>query len=384
MQDMCNIEVIEKEGPTVLSSVNNRLVHQLTIDIPKDTFHGSSIPIHDTYPYYMPPYPAQQCTGLLMNQHTVHPMLKTNKELPSPIHVSPPQMYIVQGTVSDQDPHTSYEYDATEINSEGSSNEYEINSEGSSNGYEINSEGSSNGYEINSHWSSNGSEINNQRSPESERELDSSDSSDSLTNKDKIPINILSSSTKSFRSTNIGKQKRNRTNYTTGQIQELERTFLGNQYPDHRTLELLCRDLSIPESRLKIWFQNKRAKCRRQGKEKPQTMMPQMGLNEMLPPYHPMLHGSPAHLIQHPLFHPRRPMGMDSHFPILDNPSIRSDLHLTISQQGDLSSLPTLSTASQQTLLSASLQSLETSQNVEKNYSNSPTHSDCVRHNYYG
>lgn len=117
---------------------------------------------------------------------------------------------------------------------------------------DINSEGSSNGYEINSQWSSNGSEINNQRSPESERELDSSDSSDNLIIKDKIPIHILSASSKSCRSTDNGKQKRNRTNYTNRQIQELERMFLGNQYPDHGALELLCRDLGIPETRLKV------------------------------------------------------------------------------------------------------------------------------------
>lgn len=356
MQDMCNVDLAEKEGPTVLSSVNNRLVQQITIDIPKDTFYGSSVPIHDTYPYYMPSHPARQSAGLLMNQNSVHPMLQTNKKLPSPIHVSPPQMYIVQGTVSDQDSHRSYEYDATDINSEGSSN----------------------GYEINSQWSSNGSEINNQRSPESERELDSSDSSDNLIIKDKIPIHILSASSKSCRSTDNGKQKRNRTNYTNRQIQELERMFLGNQYPDHGALELLCRDLGIPETRLKIWFQNKRAKSRRQGKEKPQTTMPQtvmpqttmpqMGLNEMLPPYHPMLYGSPAHLIQHPLFQPRHPMGMDSHRTILENPPIRNDLHLTISQQGDLPSSQTLSTSMQPTLLSASLQNLETSEKAEKKF----------------
>ncbi|VDI39339.1 Hypothetical predicted protein, partial [Mytilus galloprovincialis] len=213
MQDMCNIEVTEKAGPTVLSSVNNSLAQQLIVDIPKDP----SAPIHDTYPYYMPLYPALQNTGLLMNQNSVYPMLQTKKELQSPINVSPPQMYIVQGTISDQDSHRSYEYDATDINSDGSSN----------------------GYEINSQWSSNGSEINNQRSPESERELDSPDSADSLTNKDIIPIKIVSSSSRKCPSTNNGKQKRNRTNYTNRQIQELEKMFLGNQYPDHGTLELL-------------------------------------------------------------------------------------------------------------------------------------------------
>ncbi|KAM7425655.1 Paired box protein Pax-3 [Porites harrisoni] len=57
--------------------------------------------------------------------------------------------------------------------------------------------------------------------------------------------------------------RRNRTKFTPEQIEELEATFEKNQYPDVLTREDLGRRLDIGESRVQIWFSNRRSKEKR-------------------------------------------------------------------------------------------------------------------------
>ncbi|XP_041379110.1 homeobox protein prophet of Pit-1-like [Gigantopelta aegis] len=100
-------------------------------------------------------------------------------------------------------------------------------------------------------------------------------------------------------------KKKGRISYSLVQVRRLESVLTKTPYPDIETLEALSQEFGIPQQRIKVWFQNKRARRKR--------LLPSIHRAYPFVPFHPATSigpsaspysfMSPASVIPHPPFY---------------------------------------------------------------------------------
>ncbi|KAE8600359.1 hypothetical protein XENTR_v10013207 [Xenopus tropicalis] len=99
--------------------------------------------------------------------------------------------------------------------------------------------------------------------------------------------------------------RRKRTVYSPSDLAQLEQYFRANMYPDIHQREELAGQMGLPESRIQVWFQNRRSKAKRQGSRS--TKPAAMGDYYNSPPMYnpaPTANGTIPH--QHPMAFPQQ------------------------------------------------------------------------------
>ncbi|XP_059944481.1 double homeobox protein A-like [Mesoplodon densirostris] len=66
------------------------------------------------------------------------------------------------------------------------------------------------------------------------------------------------------------RDRRCRTSYTSSRLQTLMNAFTENPYPGTDSRQQLAEDIGVPESRVQIWFQNRRSRLHIRKKREPE------------------------------------------------------------------------------------------------------------------
>ncbi|KAF0314165.1 Homeobox protein not2 [Amphibalanus amphitrite] len=82
----------------------------------------------------------------------------------------------------------------------------------------------------------------------------------------------------------VGRPKRVRTIFTTEQLDSMEKAFTMQQYMVGKQRCHLAKTLNLHENQVKVWFQNRRIKWRRQNLEREQARLGQLSRRSDSPP----------------------------------------------------------------------------------------------------